>query len=414
MLIELILFLFLGIFAGTISGLIPGIHINLIGVIFVSLSVSLFYSVLPIYFVVFIVAMAITHTFVDFIPSILLGCPDTDTELSVLPGHELLKKGNGYEAILLAAYGGLLAMGIMLLISPSFFIVNFLFKNKFSEIYSVIKPSLPILLSLVSIFLIYTEKKKLNALFVFLLTGMLGILILNPNELLGKSLELSQPLLPLLTGLFGSSMLILSIKSKVEIPQQQITKPDKRISKQIAKAFLGSAVASPLCGFLPGLGSGQAAILGNAISKTDRKGFLILLGATNTLVMVFSFISLYAISKTRTGATVAIQQLIGNISDKILILMLITTLLSGLIAFCLTIFLAKYFSQKIRKIKYTTLSFFTLGVLLIIVFLISGFLGLIVLIASTLTGIYCISLKVKRTNMMGCLLLPTILFYLVI
>ena len=31
--------------------------------------------------------MAITHTFVDFIPSVFLGCPDTDTELSI--GHKI-------------------------------------------------------------------------------------------------------------------------------------------------------------------------------------------------------------------------------------------------------------------------------------------------------------------------------------
>ena len=42
MLIEIILFLLLGILAGTFTGLAPGIHINLIGTILVSLSVSLF------------------------------------------------------------------------------------------------------------------------------------------------------------------------------------------------------------------------------------------------------------------------------------------------------------------------------------------------------------------------------------
>ena len=93
MLIEIILFIFLGIIFGTFTGLIPGIHINLVGVSLVALSASLLSPVNPIYLVVFIVSMAIIHTFIDFIPSIFLGCPDTDTELSVLPGHELLKKG---------------------------------------------------------------------------------------------------------------------------------------------------------------------------------------------------------------------------------------------------------------------------------------------------------------------------------
>ena len=92
-------------------------------------------------------------------------------------------------------------------------------------------------------------------------------------------------------------MLILSIKNKTKVPEQKI----QQISRpKIFKPLLGALIASPLCSFLPGLGSGQAAIIGNIISKQNRKGFLILLGATNTLVMGFSFISLYVISPSGT------------------------------------------------------------------------------------------------------------------
>jgi len=394
MLIEILLFLFIGIAAGTITGLIPGIHINLIGVLLVSLSASLFISMNPIYFIVFIASMAITHTFIDFIPSIFLGCPDTDTELSVLPGHELLKKGHGYQAIILTCYGSLAAIFVLILISfPSIFII--------SKIYKFIPMLIPGLLILASFFLISTEKKKFTALFIFLLSGFLGLCVLNLPSI-------DQPLLPLLSGLFGGSMLIISIKNKTQIPKQEITKPKTKILKPL----LGAVIASPLCSFLPGLGSGQAAIIGNTISKTDKKGFLILLGATNTLVMGFSFISLYVISKTRTGAAVAIQQIIGILSPKLLILILIVMIITGILSFFLTMFLAKFFSQKITKINYTILSTATLILLVIVVFLMSGILGLAVLTASTLTGIYCISLKVRRTNMMGCLLIPTIILYL--
>jgi len=221
-------------------------------------------------------------------------------------------------------------------------------------------------------------------------------------------MNLSEPLLPLLTGLFGSSMLILSIKNNTKIPKQKITKPKIKLTKPL----LGALIASPLCSFLPGLGSGQAAVIGNTISKVDKKGFLVLLGATNTLVMGFSFLSLYVISRTRTGATVAIQKLIGIPSTKITIIILMTIFISGLISFFLSIILANIFSSKIEKINYSLISKITLIFLTIMVFLISGFTGLLVLIASTFTGIYCISLKVKRTNMMGCLLIPTIIFYL--
>lgn len=399
MLIQLILSLILGIFAGTFTGLVPGIHINLLGVTLVSLSVSIFSSINPFYLVVFIASMAITHTFLDFIPSIFLGCPDTDTELSVLPGHELLKEGRGYEAVRLTTYGGIMAIFTMILIAfPAILVME--------KIYNFLKTPYVMagILMLVSMFLILLEKRKLNALIVFFLSGFLGLIVLNFPSL-------NQPLLPLLTGLFGGSMLVMSIKNKIQIPKQKINLP-KKIGKPMTKAFIGSLIASPLCSFLPGLGSGQAAIIGNVISRTDRKGFLILLGATNTLVMGFSFLSLYAISRTRTGAAVAIQEIIGTLSPKILVLILTIVLLSGVISFFLTLLLAKIFSQKITKINYTKISIITLIILTIVVSIASGFKGLIILIVSTFTGIYCISLGVRRTNMMGCLLLPTIVLYL--
>ena len=407
MLFEIILALLLGCTIGTFTGLIPGIHINLIGIFLISLSASLLSSIPPIYFVVFVVAMAITHTFVDFIPSVFLGCPDTDTELSVLPGHELLKKGEGYHAVLLTCYGSILAIFTLVLIAfPSILII--------SKIYNFIENLIPFFLIIISIILISLERKKSIALGVFLLTGFLGWSVLN--------MEINQPLLPLLTGLFGGSMLILSIKNKIKIPKQEISELKIINPRPIAGAFLGSLIASPICSFLPGVGSGQAAIIGNTISRSDQKGFLILLGATNTLVMGFSFISLYLISRTRTGAAVAIREIIGIPSINILILILSVVFISGLISFFLTKNLAKLFSQKITKINYTKISITTLIILGIIVFLssglligekiTSGFFGLLILGISTLTGIYCIQTGVRRTNMMGCLIIPTIIFYL--
>ena len=125
MLIEILVAILIGLLVGTLTGLIPGIQINLVGVFLLSLSTSLFLSVNPIHMGVFIVSVAITHTFVDFIPSVFLGCPDTDTELSVLPGHQLLKSGQGQEAIALTAYGSLAAVFILIMIAfPTIFIIS--------------------------------------------------------------------------------------------------------------------------------------------------------------------------------------------------------------------------------------------------------------------------------------------------
>src|SRR3989344_6875585 len=219
MLLEIILFLFIGIFLGIFTGLAPGIHINLVGAILVSLSTSIFSSLNVIYLVVFIVAMAITHTFVDFIPSIFLGAPEDGTELSVLPGHEMLKKGFGYEAIMLTNYGSVVAVFIVLLVAiPSVFFLP--------KIYGLIERIIPYILILVSLFMIFSEKKKISAFLVFVLCGILGFIVLNAENL-------NQPLLPLLSGLFGASSLLISIKSKTEIPQQIITNPSGKFYRPV-------------------------------------------------------------------------------------------------------------------------------------------------------------------------------------
>ena len=401
MLAELLLAVLLGIIFGTFTGLAPGIHINLVGAALVSLSASILAGIQPLFIAALIASMAITHTFLDFVPSVFLGCPDSDTGLSVLPGHEMLKNGKGYEAVMLTVYGGVMALIILA-------VVSFPIAPLIEKVYGFLKAGYIMsgILIAVSLVLVMSEKRKMNALIVLLLTGALGICVLNMQNL-------NQPLLPLLTGLFGSSSLIISLREKVRIPPQEIKNPKlKENSKSFLRAFAGTLVASPICGFLPGLGSGEAAVIGTQVSRTDRKGFMILLGATNTLVMGLSFVSLYAISKTRTGAAAAINDLLGNFSWKILLVIIAAALIAGLASFFTAKFFAKFFSRNITRINYSKISVAVLLVLFVLVGIISGILGLAILITSTLTGIYCINSKVKRTNMMGCLLIQTIILYL--
>lgn len=391
MLFEIIIFLLIGILFGTFTGLIPGIHINLISSLLVSLTTIIYLE--PIYSITFISSMAITHTFVDFIPSIFLGCPDTDTELSILPGHKLLMDKRGFEAISHSNQGSLIAIFILIIIlTPAIFLLD--------NLYEIIEKLIPFILIFVSFSLVFSDKFKFNSLKIFLLSGILGYSV--------NFLQIEQPLLPLLTGLFGASTIIISIKNNTIIPEQKITKTKVKLKKPI----LASIISAPICGFLPGLGSAQAAIIGKNFIKMSQRQFLILLGIINTLVMSFSFIALYSIQKTRTGSAVAINELVGKLKIEYLILILITIIFSGVISYFITEKLAKYFSRKIHKVNYKKIGYSTLFLLLLIIFLISRLNGLIVFFVSTLMGIYSINCKVRKTNMMGVLIIPTIIWYL--
>ena len=397
MLVGILLALLLGTLMGTFTGLFPGIHINLVGAFLVSLSASALYNTNAIYLVVFISSMAITHTFVDFIPSIFLGCPNEDTALSILPGHNMLRKGEGYEATMRTAYGGLASVFILVILAFPLAVIV-------SNIYPIIQKIIPFILIIVCIIMIFSERKRFLGFIVLALTGILGLCVLNLN--------IKEPLLPLLSGLFGSSMLIMSINQNTKISKQKLHFKGLNF-KNLLKPLSGAIIASPLCGFLPGLGGGQAAVIGNQISRTNEKDFLILLGAVNVLVMGLSFVSLYSISKTRTGAAVAIQSILGEMDINILFLIICVCFISGIISFFIVKYISIEFLKIIEKINYKRLSIAIIMLLSVIVLLISGLLGFIVFVISTITGIYCISLNVRKTQMMGCLLIPTIILYLI-
>ncbi|MFA7707397.1 MAG: tripartite tricarboxylate transporter permease [Candidatus Pacearchaeota archaeon] len=402
MLGELVFALVLGIFIGTITGLTPGIHINLVATILLSLvTAGYFVGITPIVLVVFIVSLSISHTFIDFIPTIFLGAPDEDSVLAVLPGHELLLQGEGYEAVILTLIGGIVGIFLILFFTPLF--ILFL-----PTVYNNAKIIMPFILILACFFLLYFEKNnKLWAVIIFFFAGVLGIISMNLN--------LKEPLLPLLTGLFGTSSLITSISKKQTLPAQVVVKLTRvDISKKsFFKSILASIIASPLCSFLPGVGSGQAAVIGSEITgDLNKKEFLVLLGSINTIVMGLSFVTLYSIQKSRTGSAVAISRLLEILSPDHLIIILTAILISGILTFFLTVYLAKFFSKNISKINYNLLSIIILILITLIVIIFSGIIGILVLIVSTLLGLTCIYAGVRRTHLMGCLLLPTIFYYL--
>jgi putative membrane protein len=393
--ISLILPLILGIFSGTITGLIPGIHINLVAISLLSL--VFIQNLPPTPLLIFIVAMAITHTFLDFIPSIYLGAPSEDTSLSALPGHELLLKGQGHNALKLTLIGSTMAILSLILILPVFILL-------IPKIYPFLQRMMGFLLIWIALLLILNEKEsKIKATIIFILSGFLGLATLNLN--------ISQSLLPLLTGLFATSTLIHSINQKTILPKQKIEK--LYITKShIIKPTIATILISPICSLFPGLGSSQAAIIASEVSgKTTREQFLILLGSINTIVMSISFITLILFQKSRTGAAFAISQ-ITQLTSEHLTIILTTTALATLISIPIALQISKTFSRNIHKIPYTLISKTTLILLIIIITYISGTTGLLILIVSTLLGLTCIEFGTRRSFLMGAILIPTIIFYL--
>src|SRR3989338_4818143 len=397
MIIELIIALIIGVMAVTFTGLFPGIHINLVATLLISS--SLISLVSPLTAVIFIVPMSITHTFLDFIPSIYLGAPQEDSFLSILPGHQLLKEGRGHEAVVLTLYGSIFALPVILIFTPIFVFI-------LPMIYGLVALIMPFILIFISLFLIFREENIFSSFLVFALSGLLGLLTFN--------LPIKEPLMPLLTGLFGVSALFISIKNKSGMDKQKelSLKEIKLTKNEFGKACSAAIISSPFCSFLPGIGSGHAAVIGSELIEQNNKSFLFLVGSLNTIVMGLSFVTAYVIQKTRTGSATIIQEILTKITFQNLMVILLIIILSSLFAFFIGLYISKKASTVLNKISYRLLSIVTLVVLISLTLIFSNFLGLTVLITGASIGAFCILSNSRRINLMGCLLIPTIIYYL--
>ena len=401
MILDIVIALIAGILFGTITGLTPGIHVNLISLILISLSSYLLGFTSPIVLGVFIIAMAVTHTFLDSIPSIFLGAPDADMALGVLPGHKLLLEGKGFEAVKLTLIGSLSCLIITIILIP-------IMIPLVPKIYEFVKPFIGYILIFVVLYMIIIEKKFLKisaSLFIFILSGSLGLIVLNwPN--------FKQPLFPMLTGLFGISTLIISLQQKTKIPKQKVTETIKVEKKITLKAIAAGVFSGSLTAIFPGLGAAQAAIIGMAlVGSIGAYGFMILIGGINTVNFTFSLATLYSLQKARNGAVVAVLEILKSIDLNTLIIFLCTALITGAIATFLTLKISKIFAKLITKINYKKLCFGIIAFITILVFIFSQFYGLLVLIVSTAIGMIAPLIGVKRSHAMGCLMLPVILYF---
>lgn len=396
---EICLATVLGILTGIFTGITPGVHINLISVLMISFSSVLLAITSPVVLCSYLIALAITHTFLDALPSIYLGAPDEAQALNVLPGHRLLHRGEGHNALLCTVIGALGALILGVILFPAFIF-------SMGKVYPYVKGIMGYLLALIMIFMIGREKKKwLQSLVCFLMAGCLGLIVFSiPN--------LNQPLLPLLSGMFGFSLLLVSLAQKSKIPVQKLDQPLNLSNKNMGKAVSGATFMGFIAAFLPGFGSSQAAIVAtNIVGDIGDEGFITLVGGINTANMLISIGAAYMIHKARSGAIVTVNYLLGEMTLNQTILFVGVALVAGGVAALITMKLSKVFARYIVKVNYNRL---ILGILIFVslmTFYFDGFIGAMILLTSTAIGLIASHWEIGKNHLMGCLIVPVILYF---
>ncbi len=413
----IILFALTGTLLGVFTGLTPGIHVNNIALIALYLYATGFN---PIYLSVLIVSAMISHTFLDFIPSTFLGAPGEDTALSVLPMHRMLFNGEGYKAVYLSAIGSLMAM---LLSLPIIAGIQLFFEN---IAYASVKPWIPVILIIIVLYLLYQESKKsLKSMaiagYIFIIAGIFGILALSlPQNFNYVPINIgSGVIFAVFAGLFGLPTLFLSTNSI--IPKQKVEKI--RIERKYYKASLYGTLSGALVGFLPGITSGIATVIAKGIyGEEDTSGFIVSLGSVNTANALFNLAALFIIAHPRSHAVGVISEISSAIPwidffnpPLFFILLLIAAFISSFISFFLTVYIGKYASKIIYKFgqNYKKLCYGIIAFVFSLIFLFGGVFGVALAIVGTLIGLLPPKLGVMRVHLMGVLILPVLLFYLI-
>lgn len=399
--IELVVAFWLGILGGVVTGLIPGLHVNLLSVLVVSFSPLFLLYVSPVTLGVFIISLAISQSFLNNIPGIYLGAPEAGLELNVLPGHRLLLKGEGHNAVVYTLIGSLGSLLLGMVLFP-FFIWAM------ARMADFVQQIVGYLLIIIIAYMILKEKgysKKLASTAAFFLSGTLGMIIFSLPGL-------KQPLLPLLSGLFGISLLLLSLFQKSHIPEQDFTRPLTISKSNTFKSVSAATGAGFLAAFLPGFGSSQAAIMAtNVVGDIGDEGFLSLVGGINTANMLISLAAAYILDKARNGAIVAVNSIMGGIGMTEMLLFLAVSLAAGGVATILTLKFSKLFAHYITKVNYRLLIKIIIVFIAGLTFYFDGLMGLLILLTATALGLYTSYLNVGKNHLMGCLILPVILYF---
>jgi len=396
--LEILLGTLIGVVLGTISGIIPGVHANTLAGILLSLQAALLSVLGPVALAGALFAALITHTFVDAVPSTFLGIPEADTSLAVLPAHALCLEGNGEEAVRIAALGSACAMVVAVPVSVLCFLLLPAFQPYFDWWIGI--------LLVASIgYMIVTSEAPGWALAIFAASGILGAFALHYTFLSWHTLAGgSAILMPLLTGLFGISVLLVA--SQGTLPVQHFS--GLRIEdKAVIKYSLLGTGAGIAVGWLPGLSTASAnGVLASFIGyEKDRRTYILATNAANTANAFIGLAALFALSRMRYGVMAALAEIpLPSMGE-----LMIVGILAACAAYVITVRLSAS-AWRLNGFDSRTLNRTVIAFVVLLSIALTGPFGLCILLLAIAVGLVPHLVNIPRMYCMGAIMVPVMLY----
>jgi len=388
--LSLLLAILAGIALGLIAGIVPGLHPNTLAAVLSGLGLD------PMLLQFLIISLAAAATVFECLRAIFLFIPDTDTVLTILPGHRMLMQGKGMRAVAICSLAFLASTALAVFLLPVSFLV-------FPVIYAAIAPITPLLLLALSIALLASERKPAKiaaALICFALAGCLGLVLFNYPVL-------SEPLFPAFAGLFAISGLVMGMSQQMPLPPQR---PAGSAPLSLLPVIAIGTLLAALADLLPGLSSpAQIAVFASLFTYMNSERFLALTSSIASSHLIFALAALLTTGKARMGAVAIVGEAAGSISPEWVFALAGAALLATGIAAFLLMPLARRAVPLLARVKQNELNALVLAYLLSLIFLLGGgAAGLLVAVVAAFIGALPPLLGVRRTHVMGFILLPSI------
>ena len=368
----------------------------------------------------FMAGVVVGWSMLNTIPSVLLGAPDESAMFTVLPGQKYLMMGRGYEGAMVTGVGGLAGVFFLVLI------VGPLAPRFLPPIRYVLRPHLHWVLWIMTTYILMSEWPKGGnrgpagwakffdawrsmgaGVLTFFLSGLLGFILMYRSPV---SVDVAfQNIMPAFVGLFAVPWCLLNIISGTRLPKQHVTDSLDIDGDLILRSAAAGGLGGGFAAFFPVITGGMGGLLaGHATAQRDERVFIMSQGVSKLVYYVGSFMLLFVpgLGVTRGGAAWMMKGLYIPRSYADYFMIIGSIAIAGAVAFLIMGPLTRATIWFIERVNYRNASSLALGIILTIVYVMTGWGGMFVMVVSAGIGLIPVLFGSRRLNCLGVLLLP--------
>jgi len=419
---ELLLWSLAGVLFGAVISWIPGFHIfNIMALLVAVFGVG---SIMPTdAFPFFAIGSIVAYAYVSAISSVYFSVADESAVFLLFPTQRYLLLGRGHEAVLLYLLGAV--SGTLILVLSALFI----FPKVLPPIYQATSPYITYFLVAIVLFMFMSEWPKegdrgrspwnrlwlawrqiLAGIAVFFISGILGFAVMNTNLL--PTTSAYTRLTPMFIGFFGMSWVLLNILSNPPMLEQV---PDDKVESSvynILKASFGGALGGTIAAVYPIITGGMGALVaGHMTSQRGDDAFIISQGVNRVIYYVGAFTLLFLpnLRLTRGAAAWLVSSVYTPKSYSEYLAAVGVILLAAGISFLFTYYISKVIARSFKVVHIQKMSYIVAVILIAISYILTGWMGVVVLLVSTAIGMMAAAFNTRRSYCLGGLILPVLI-----